>query len=52
MTRLANQNSTREMSLRSLLAPIHAELDRVEEILRKELRSDFPFVDELVRYGC
>jgi octaprenyl-diphosphate synthase len=38
--------------LQSLYAPIAAELAEVEERLRAELRSDDPFVDELVRYGC
>jgi len=38
--------------LRSLYAPIAAELAEVEALLRSELRSDYPFVDELVRYGC
>ncbi|HZN36973.1 MAG TPA: polyprenyl synthetase family protein [Pirellulaceae bacterium] len=38
--------------LRSLYTPIAAELAEVEALLRSELRSDYPFVDELVRYGC
>src|SRR5262245_14800951 len=37
--------------LRSLYAPIAAELADVETLLKSELRSDYPFVDELVRYG-
>ena len=37
---------------RSLFALIETELDDVESLLRRELRSDFPFVDELVSYGC
>ncbi|MFO0819669.1 MAG: polyprenyl synthetase family protein [Pirellulales bacterium] len=41
------------ISLReTLFAPIAAELDEVEQRLRSELRSDYPYVDELVRYGC
>src|SRR5438067_10577500 len=38
--------------LQSLYAPIAAELAEVEDLLRAEMRSDYPFVDELVRYGC
>lgn len=34
-----------------LYAPIAAEMNEVEERLRQEMRSDFPYVDELVRYG-
>jgi octaprenyl-diphosphate synthase len=34
------------------LGPIEEELRQVEQILRSELRSEHPFVDELVRYGC
>jgi octaprenyl-diphosphate synthase len=39
-------------ALRHLYAPIVAELAEVEALLKAELRSDYPFVDELVRYGC
>src|SRR5262245_50733822 len=38
--------------LQSLYAPVAAELAEVEALLKAELRSDYPFVDELVRYGC
>jgi len=38
--------------LSSLYLPIAAELAEVEHRLKAELRSDYPFVDELVRYGC
>ncbi len=38
-------------TLRTLYAPISEELDRVEEVLRDELRSDYPFVDRLARHG-
>jgi len=37
--------------LRMLYAPIRKELDQVEEILRRELHSDYPFVDRLARHG-
>ncbi len=36
----------------SLYAPIAGDLAEVERILRRELSSEHPFVDELVRYGC
>ena len=38
--------------LQTLYAPIATELAEVEGRLKAELRSDYPFVDELVRYGC
>jgi octaprenyl-diphosphate synthase len=38
--------------LTSLYEPIATELAEVEALLKAELRSDYPFVDELVRYGC
>lgn len=38
--------------MQPLYAPVAAELEEVEAILQSELRSDYPFVDELVRYGC
>lgn len=36
----------------TLFAPVQDELEQVETLLRTELRSDYPYVDELVRYGC
>lgn len=44
--------STVQEALQSLYAPITDDLDEVEMILKAELRSEHPFVDELVRYGC
>src|SRR5215207_3425377 len=38
--------------LQSLYIPIATELAEVESRLKTEMRSDYPFVDELVRYGC
>jgi octaprenyl-diphosphate synthase len=35
-----------------IYGPIENELADVEQLLRAELRSDYPSVDELVRYGC
>ena len=37
--------------LRALYAPIQDELERTEQILREQMRSEYPSVDELVRYG-
>ena len=44
--------SARVPELSSFYAPVAAEFAEVEAMLKAELRSDFPFVDELVRYGC
>ncbi len=38
-------------ALRTLYAPVRKELDEVEEVLRKELHSDYPFVDRLAKHG-
>jgi octaprenyl-diphosphate synthase len=38
--------------LQAMYSPIASELAEVEHLLKAELRSDYPFVDELVRYGC
>src|SRR5437762_11569906 len=38
--------------LQTIYAPVAAELSDVEDVLKAELRSDYPFVGELVRYGC
>ena len=38
--------------LADLYAPVAEELAQVESILRREMRSKYSFVDELVRYGC
>ncbi len=38
-------------SLRTIYAPITAQLAQVEDLLREELRSDHPFVDQLVKHG-
>jgi len=49
----SNGSTTRSKELlQSLCAPIAAELADVEQLLKDEMRSDYPFVDELVRYGC
>jgi octaprenyl-diphosphate synthase len=38
-------------NLRALYAPVASELEDVEELLRRELSSDNPFVDRLVKHG-
>jgi octaprenyl-diphosphate synthase len=37
--------------LPALYAPIQAGLHQVEEVFREQLRSKYPFVDDLVKYG-
>lgn len=39
------------MAMKLLFSPIQAEIAKVEQILREEMRNPHPFVDELVRYG-
>lgn len=51
MSPVVNQTALPTASMRALYAPIAAELEQTEQILRDEMRSEFPFVDELVRYG-
>jgi octaprenyl-diphosphate synthase len=38
-------------TLRTLYVPIAKELEQVENLLHNELRSDHPFVDQLVKHG-
>lgn len=38
--------------LQSIYAPVASELAQVESLLQSELRSEHPYVDELVGYGC
>ncbi len=51
MNQLAPDRAKAPEILRGLYAPVQAELDRVEEILRRELSSNYPFVDRLVKHG-
>lgn len=52
MSQIVNgQQSTPEL-LRAMYAPIADEMQHVEAVLRRELRSRYSSVDELVRYGC
>jgi len=52
MSKTLAQQTASPTTLRSLLEPIQHELAQFEAMLAAELRSDQPFVDELVRYGC
>ena len=49
--RRAEGNGQGRLQFRHLYAPIADELSAVEDILRRELRSRFPFVDALVQHG-
>ena len=51
MTRVAGDTDVAAKHLAAIYAPIQNHLDQVEDLLRRELRSDYPAVDELVRYG-
>jgi octaprenyl-diphosphate synthase len=51
MTQLAPRRHDVQRRWEPLYAPIRAELEQVEAILRQELRSDDPFVDRLARHG-
>ncbi|MBI2824204.1 MAG: polyprenyl synthetase family protein [Planctomycetia bacterium] len=50
MSRLADVATTKHL-LDRLYDPVAEELRRVEDVLKSELRSKFPFVDELVRHS-
>ena len=50
--RIAEQPKSEASPLASLYAPVAEELQQAERILRRTMRSDYPYVDELVRYGC
>ncbi len=52
MSRIADTRDTATFPLDVLYRPIADELAQVEAMLRREMRSDFAYVDELVRYGC
>ena len=51
MSPVARKSADASRLLDVLYAPIQEELAGVEEILSRELRSKYPFVDELVRHG-
>ncbi len=52
MSRFVSEPVTTTSPLPDVYGPIESELAEVERILKTELRSDHPYVDELVRYGC
>jgi octaprenyl-diphosphate synthase len=51
MKQMIKGQSTIPDALRTLYTPIAPELEQVENLLHDELRSDHPFVDELVKHG-
>ena len=51
MDQTANKRATVPGNLRALYAPVGQKLDEVEEMLRRELSNDNPFVDQLVKHG-
>jgi octaprenyl-diphosphate synthase len=51
MKQIIKTEATAPDKLRRLYVPIAAELEDVENILHDELRSDHPFVDQLVKHG-
>jgi len=51
MSQLADVSGNNKSLLEHLYDPIAEELAQAEDILRSELRSEFPFVDELARHS-
>ena len=51
MEQVAAYRARVPQGLQLLYAPVRKELEQVEQILRDELRSDYPFVDRLARHG-
>jgi len=47
-----NHHDVTTAALELIYAPVREELSEVEQILRRELQNEHPYVDELVRYGC
>lgn len=52
MSQIADQPDSVISPLVGLYRPVAEEMAQVEAILRQEMRSEFAYVDELVRYGC
>ncbi len=52
VSRIADTRNTAAFPLDILYGPIADEMAQVEEILRREMRSKYAYVDELVQYGC
>jgi octaprenyl-diphosphate synthase len=51
MKQMIERKATAPDVLHTLYAPIAKELEQVENLLHNELRSDHPFVDQLVKHG-
>src|SRR4051812_40593378 len=51
-TTTAQEVAPAPLTISALYAPVAAEMEEVERILKDELRNPHPFVDELVSYGC
>jgi octaprenyl-diphosphate synthase len=51
MKEAAEDRVTSPQSLLALYAPVQGEMHKVEELFREVLRSKYPFVDDLVKYG-
>ena len=51
MKQMIKGQATVPDTLRTLYVPIAQELEQVENLLHDELRSDHPFVDQLVKHG-
>ena len=52
MSQVINGSDVLTEELKFLYAPIFAELEKSENILQRELRSQHAHVDEMIRYGC
>jgi octaprenyl-diphosphate synthase len=52
LSQIADQPESVTWQLADLYAPVAEALAQVESILRREMRSKYACVDELVRYGC
>ncbi len=51
MSSAVKQQDAAPLDLRAVYAPIEADLAEVERILKAQLHSKYPLVDEMVRYG-
>jgi len=49
MSQVINGHEQTRSAVQALYAPVAKEMAQVEEMLARELRSEYPFVDELVR---
>ncbi len=51
MDQMLKQQRPVPETLQALYAPIGGDLQQIEDLLREELRSDHPFVDQMVKHG-